>query len=415
MPEGALAISYLFDGDNLIVFALTRETFHAAILGSTKRLSSTVETYRRLISGERLKDGQSAWQLSDGGFVIAPGSPAPEAVPVQNPEEIARYLSKTLLEPLAESLSGAKLVIISTHGVLAALPFETLPVGDRVLILDHDVSYIQSVSMLGLIKSRGEKYRKSGDRDTRKDLFAMGDAIYRVRDETPEQEPRKVSGEAGIDMARLLKTNAGDSRGVGRVFKLMRGLWPNLPGTGREIGAVSQLFEPERSAIYVQKEATEAKLRGLNSQHALKNFRYLLFSAHGFLSTEEPGLSALVLGQVDLAPATDGYITAAKWPGYDLDRDLVVLSACETGLGKIVQGEGVMGLPYALFVAGNRNTVLSLWPVYDDSTAAFMALFFAKLKAGMTHSAALSETKREFLAGPFKAPAYWAPFILYGY
>jgi CHAT domain-containing protein len=85
-------------------------------------------------------------------------------------------------------------------------------------------------------------------------------------------------------------------------------------------------------------------------------------------------------------------------------------------LGKIVQGEGVMGLPYALYVAGNKNTLLSLWPVVDESTAVFMSLFFAKLKAGMTQSAALAGTKREFIGGTqFAAPAYWAPFVLYGY
>ena len=115
-------------------------------------------------------------------------------------------------------------------------------------------------------------------------------------------------------------------------------------------------------------------------------------------------------------PGTDGYITAAKWPSYELGSDLVVLSACETGLGKIVQGEGVMGLTYGFYVAGNKNTVLSLWPVVDESTAEFMRAFFNKLKAGMSQSAALSETKRDFLAGSrFQAPVFWAPFVLYGY
>ena len=86
-----------------------------------------------------------------------------------------------------------------------------------------------------------------------------------------------------------------------------------------------------------------------------------------------------MLGQVDKVPGTDGYITAAKWPNYDLKSDLVVLSACDTGMGKVIQGEGVMGLPYALYVAGNKNTLLSLWPVVDESTAEFMVIFFQKI------------------------------------
>ena len=75
-----------------------------------------------------------------------------------------------------------------------------------------------------------------------------------------------------------------------------------------------------------------------------------------------------------------------------------------------------MGLPYALYVAGNKNTLLSLWAVMDESTAVFMTVFFAKLKAGVAQSAALNQTKREFIAGSrFKDPVFWAPFVLYGY
>ena len=77
-----------------------------------------------------------------------------------------------------------------------------------------------------------------------------------------------------------------------------------------------------------------------------------------------------------------GYVTASEWTRYDLQSDLIVLSACETGVGRIVQGEGVTGLPFALYVAGNRNTLLSLWPVVDESTAEFMGEFFRRLRAG---------------------------------
>ncbi len=148
----------------------------------------------------------------------------------------------------------------------------------------------------------------------------------------------------------------------------------------------------------------------------LRDYRYLLFSAHGYLSMEEPSLSLLVLGQLDKASGTDGYITAAEWPGCDLASDLVVLSAYDTGVGKVVQGEGVMGLPYALFVAGNKNTLLSLWPVADASTAEFMTSFFARLQKGAAQAIALSDTKRKFIAGAqYGQAVFWAPFLLYGY
>ena len=147
----------------------------------------------------------------------------------------------------------------------------------------------------------------------------------------------------------------------------------------------------------------------------LARHRYVLLSAHGYLSTEAPSLSAVVLGQVDVTPEADGYVTAAEWSGYTLRSDLIVISACETGAGKVIEDEGVAGLPYALFVAGNRNVLLTLWPVADRSTATFVSRFFGHLRAGMSQSEALTRTKREFLSkGAYTAPLHWAPFVLWG-
>ncbi len=426
LPDDTLLVSYLLDAGRPIVFTLSSHDLEAQQLQEIPALGQTVEAYRLLMA--RSAGGWDAediaWRLPDGSYAVARGEPAPGATPVQDAEEIGRYLSQRLLEPLAQRLSGWKKLIVSADGALAIVPFETLPLGDKLLIADHDVSYVQSLSMLALLKSREETYRRRGERKERKDLFAMGNAIYEADASepalpsapAPHRPPREPDRGAGLDPGKMLNRNRGDTRGVERIFKLLHITWHNLPGTQTEIANVSQIFADGQTAIFTRQDATEAKLLQLNSQHRLTEFRYILFSAHGYLSTEEPALSALVLGQVGKAPGTDGYITAAKWPGYELSSDLVVLSACETGLGKIVQGEGVMGLPYALYVAGNKNTVLSLWPVLDASTAEFMTAFFTRLKAGMTQSAALSDTKREFLASSrFKDPVYWAPFVLYGY
>jgi CHAT domain-containing protein len=122
-----------------------------------------------------------------------------------------------------------------------------------------------------------------------------------------------------------------------------------------------------------------------------------------------------VLSQKGNPPDVDGYVTASEWPLYDVKSDLTVLSACDTGVGRTQAGESVMGLPYALFVAGNKNTLLSLWPVEDNATAEFMRRFFAKLKAGVSQPDALSQTKQEFSKEPkWSHPAFWAAFVLYG-
>jgi CHAT domain-containing protein len=418
LPDDTLFVSYLLDGDRLMVFTLSPGDLQARPLRSVPGLTRTIEAYRWVLSHpSRIATlGEGVWRLADGSYIVARSAPAPEAVAVENIDEIANYLGQLLLDPIASRLAAWKRVIISADGALAILPFEALPLGTDLLISDHDVSYAQSLAMLALLKSRDEDYHQ---RRPGKDLFAMGNAVYEATSSQLATRGPQVSESkavAGVDIAKVLSRNVGASDSFERAFNLMHMRWPNLPGTETEVANVARIFGPDHSTIYTLQDATEAKLLQLNREHALADFRYLLFSTHGFLSMEEPALSAVVLGQVDKAPGTDGYVTAAEWPGYELASDLVVLSACETGLGKIVQGEGVMGLPYALYVAGNKNTVLSLWSVADESTAAFMTSFFAKLKRGLPQSSALNETKREFIAGArFKHPFFWAPFVLYGY
>ena len=93
----------------------------------------------------------------------------------------------------------------------------------------------------------------------------------------------------------------------------------------------------------------------------------------------------------------------------------MVMSACQTGLGETVSGEGIMGLPYALYIAGNKNTLMTLFQVDDAITAEFMRRFFTKLNHGTSHIQALLETKREFRQEPkYQNPRYWAAFVLYG-
>jgi CHAT domain-containing protein len=147
----------------------------------------------------------------------------------------------------------------------------------------------------------------------------------------------------------------------------------------------------------------------------LSNYKCLHFSTHGFLHPQTSALSALVLDQLDTTEEYDGYVTAVEWIGYQLKSDLMVLSACQTGLGKTVSGEGIMGLPYALYLAGNKNTLMTLWKVDDAITAEFMRRFFTKLNNGTSHIQSLIETKREFMQEEkYKNPRYWAAFVLYG-
>jgi CHAT domain-containing protein len=191
--------------------------------------------------------------------------------------------------------------------------------------------------------------------------------------------------------------------------------WSPLPGAAREVAAVAAMFPAARRRVYVGAEASEANFHALSRSGALANTRYLLLAVHGVLSPAAPQWSALILSEANRNAEPNGFVTAAELATYELGSELTVLSACETGLGKEVAGEGIYGLPFALFVAGSRKTILTLWPVADEATAQFIARLFAKLKRGIAPAQALAATKREFRRDPrYSAPFYWAPFVLYG-
>ncbi len=376
-------------------------------LGLLPQLASAVEILRRAsahpggLKEMPLRELRRAWRLADGSFrLIDANAPAPTegAREVVDEAEVAAHLSEKLLLPLAETLRGKTQWVISPDGALSQLPFELLLLDGSRIVESVELHYAQSLSVYALSRARQDEYR--GLRRS-KDLLAVGN---------PEYEP------TAAPTADTRTRSAAASRVLGEEqLKDMHQAWPPLPGTQREIDAIRRLLP--NSDVLLKHDASEEAIQRVNASGALANYRYLHFAVHGNLSMSDPALPSLVLSQVNLNPGTDGHITAAEWPGYELRSDLTVLSACETGLGKSLSGEGVMGLPFALFAAGNVNTLLSLWPVFDDVTPKLMEKFFSRLIAGQSAASALSATKREMAADPnprIRHPSSWAGFILVG-
>ena len=200
-------------------------------------------------------------------------------------------------------------------------------------------------------------------------------------------------------------------------MEILRDLkWSALPGTQTEMDQAANIFSG-RSRVISGKDASETTLRTLSANGELANYRYLHFAAHGYFDPNFPAYSSLVLAPEGPEPERDGYVTIGEWVGMNLKSELTLLSACNTARGETVSGEGLMGLSYALYVAGNTNTVLTLWPVADEETAEFVSSLLTKIKAGQSHAHAITAVKREFMthADPRKRnPYFWAPFVLYG-
>ncbi len=393
LPTDAVLISYIIaeykdNKNNIFAFTLQANgTLTAHHLGVIPNLKQKVENYRRRLL------------VVSRGRVALSWKKETQAL-------LSSELGKQLLEPLYQVIKDKPHWIISPSGPLALIPFETLRLEgeEQQVIAKHNITYVQSLSVLKLLQERDKAYQSIKNRET---LLAMGAPIYHGDIGTSNTMTTKPN------VAHHIVQRGGD---YGRALTQLDLKWRTLPGALKELEILEQLFIESKPRIYKQAQATETQLQTLNQQGWLAQHRYLVFAAHGYLSTEVPALSSIVLGQVNNPPGIDGYVTASEWPGYDLKSDLMVLSACETGVGEVVSGEGVMGLPYAFYVAGNKNTILTLWPISDEVTVEFIAGFFAKLKAGIGQIEALAATKREFInkGGRYSDPSYWAAFVLYG-
>jgi CHAT domain-containing protein len=138
------------------------------------------------------------------------------------------------------------------------------------------------------------------------------------------------------------------------------------------------------------------------------------FATHARAGTADPGASGLLLAPGE---QNDGFVTPEEILGLRLSADLVTLSGCETARGRVVSGEGVLGLSRAFFHAGAASVLASLWEVDDQHTALFMSRFYRHLAAGERKGVALASAKREFCAErdpTLEHPAVWAPFVLTG-
>jgi CHAT domain-containing protein/tetratricopeptide (TPR) repeat protein len=304
---------------------------------------------------------------------------------------VARRLFDLLLGPLVEHLSPSQRLIIAPDGLLYYLPFETLIRDGRSLIEDHEISYVPSASALGLLQQANNREAAADGLE----LLAVGDPAF-----GPPLE------------AEVSKHQRPDADNI------MREIWsasgyrlPPLLNARREVQAISEFSPPERRQIYLGASATEEAIK----RELQRQYRRLHFAMHSLIDEQIPARSGVVL-TLDDDPAEDGLLDVNEIAELRLDCDLVVLSACQTGRGRLVNGEGIVGLARAFLVAGGRSVAVSLWSVSDRSTAQLMKDFYRHLAAGSDATAALRQAKLEMLRSRTvtRHPYYWAAFVLVG-
>lgn len=314
----------------------------------------------------------------------------------------------TFFSPFAEHLAGIERLIILPDGPLSLVPFEVLTTDDEIYMAERfEISYTQSLTVLELVESRSYS-------PGREALLGFGGAVY----DQMSYDEEMVRSERQLEKIReetaVLVSRGGDTRGTYSALGIAD--WSNLPGSLTEIRAIAGLVSG--STVYTGADVTEERIKALSRSGGLTRYRQLHFATHGIVVPEIPELSAVVLSQFQSGkPADeDGYLTMKEIAGLRLETDFVNLSACETGLGKVYSGEGVVGLTQAFLVAGTKGISVSLWQVADEATMRFMTGFYGLIAGeGYGYSEALSEMKRRFIADErFSAPFFWAAFVYYG-
>ncbi len=287
---------------------------------------------------------------------------APEAI-TQN----ARYLYQKLLTGIDVAEASSTLYIIP-DGVLHYLPFEILMHDNEFLLETTTISYASALSFLGHISTKNNDKQKQNIA-----LFAPSYSAF-----APSTTQLAVRGEPY-----------------------------NLKGTLKEVESISKLFAD--SDLYINESASKASFKNMSN-----NYSILHLSMHSFINDQDSELSSLVFSDSDL----DYELYISELYGLNLNADMAVLSACNTGVGQLKTGKGIISMTTAFTAAGVPSVLSSLWSAPDEATEKIMTSFYGHLKKGETKNTALKNAKLDYLKNTddpnLKHPYYWAGFVLTG-
>lgn len=322
--------------------------------------------------------------------------------------QAAAKLSRMILGPVADLLSRQRLVIIAP-GPLQTVPFAALPnpglagvpfsSEQRPLIVDHEIVNLPSASVLGALRSR------AADRRQPSGLLAI------LADPVLERSDERLAGDRSGSQEGWLIERGG--RGGGGPENRWGLSLQRLPFAGREAEEILALV----GSRPVLAASGFAASRGLVKSGRLSHYRILHFATHSLYNDLHPELSILVLSNFDVAGRpVDGHLRAYEIADLELRADLVVLSACRTGLSEEEGGEGRVGLTQGFLNAGVPRLVASLWNVDDRATSELMKRFYtAFLHGNLPPAQALREAQISFLREKrWSAPYHWAGFAFHG-
>ena len=302
---------------------------------------------------------------------------------------LAKQLYGVLINPVSEQARSERLIVVP-DGILHLLPFEVLHDSTGALLLEtRTVSYVPASTVLNVLRTAKDP------QPSRRAFLGVGDVPY--------QNQGHVSSKIDKPAAAQQRLLRGFSDALGTPLY-------DLPQTREEVLEVRKILG-RNAVVLLGSDATETAFKS----EPLEDFTIIHLAAHGFADTQFPERSGLVLG-VDPNSHDDGLLQVREIIRLRFNADLVTLSACNTGVGKLQGEEGVTNLVEAFLVSGAKAVVASLWSADDTYTLALMERFYTHIGEGQDKAAALRQAKLDLLAkyGRQVPPYYWAAFVLVG-
>ncbi len=333
------------------------------------------------------------------------------AVPSNNTVDITTQLSQMLLSPVASQLGQKRLLIVS-DGALQYLPFAALPAPDTLgkgnnpvpLIVKHEIVNLPSASTLAVIRQD-----LNGRKPAPKTVAVLADPVFSANDE----RLKTSVGANGRSPLQSASSDDVDTLALKRSAFEISATFDRLPYTRTEAESILKLVPAaeEMQAF----DFTANRATATNPQ--LSQYRIVHFATHGILNSKNPELSGVVLSLVDeKGKSQNGFLRLNDIFNLNLPAELIVLSACQTGLGQEVKGEGLVGLTRGFMYAGAPRVLVSLWSVDDQGTSELMSRFYKKmLQEKLQPAAALRAAQIEMWQEErWRSPYYWAGFTLQG-
>lgn len=413
LDDKTALIEYSLGDESSYLWAVTRNSVTLVRLPARAAIVKEAMDFRAMLIPTQLRrpllsaDGTDASR----GLATAKAGSANSLASVKSYAAAAHDLYKVLIEPVASVIGNRHLIIVA-DGALHYIPFETLVAtneGDdygslSYLIKTNEMTYAPSVSALAATK------RQKSVPNAAHQTLVMADPVFEESDSRVKEAQGASKRLARMNRSLRFASALDDSNESAPAgFKLIR-----LIGTRAEAQAITEMASTSggEAKMMLDLDASETKF----SRQDLGSYDVLHLATHGILDAKRPQFSGLALSLVG-DEQNDGFLRVDEVFNLHLKSSLVMLSACETGLGELKRGDGVSGLARAFMYAGSSTVGVSLWSVSDEATSVLMSGFYKHHFSSENTSlpASLRASQLEMISGGrFDAPFYWAPFILIG-